>query len=160
MTVVIELRGLEVHGFHGVLEEERRVGQRFLVDLELEPVHDGAAASDRIEDTVDYRDVVTVVQEVSSRTSYRLLEAFAASIADELLDRLPLRSVRVRVRKPDVVLSGAGRARRGRRAAEPRPGGAGLAVSRLTSGRRRSRGPDPERQPVRRLRSSPSAGRP
>ena len=86
MTLVIELRGLEVHGFHGVLEEERRVGQRFLVDLELEPVDDVAAATDRIEDAVDYRDVVTVVQEVSSRYAYRLLEAFAASIADELLD--------------------------------------------------------------------------
>jgi 7,8-dihydroneopterin aldolase/epimerase/oxygenase len=105
VTLVIELRGLEVHGFHGVLEEERRVGQRFLVDLELEPAHDLAAASDRIEDAVDYRDVVAVVQEVSSSTAYRLLEAFAASIADELLDRLPLRRVLVRVRKPDVVLA-------------------------------------------------------
>ncbi len=105
MTLVIELRGLEVHGFHGVLEEERRSGQRFLVDLELEPAGDIAATSDRIEDAVDYRLVVTVVQEVSSRTTYRLLEAFATAIADELLHRLPLSRVRVRVRKPDVVLS-------------------------------------------------------
>ena len=105
MTLVIELRGVEVHGFHGVLEEERRVGQRFLVDLTLEPVDDVAAASDRIEDAVDYRDVVSVVQEVSKRATYRLLEAFAASIADELLRQLPLRNVRVRVRKPDVLLS-------------------------------------------------------
>lgn len=104
MTLVIELRGLEVHGFHGVLEEERRVGQRFLVDLALEPFDNVAAGSDRIEDAVDYRDAVSVVQEVSKRTTYRLLEAFAASLADELLQQLPLRSVRVRVRKPDVVL--------------------------------------------------------
>jgi dihydroneopterin aldolase len=34
--VTIELYGLELHGFHGVLEEEREQGQRFLVDLELE----------------------------------------------------------------------------------------------------------------------------
>ena len=105
MTLVIELSGLEVHGFHGVLEEERRVGQRFLIDLALEPVDDVAAASDRIEDAVDYREVVTVVQAVSSRTTYRLLETFAVSIADELLHQLPLRNVRVRVRKPDVVLA-------------------------------------------------------
>ncbi len=104
MTLVIELRGLELHGFHGVLEEERRVGQRFLIDLALEPTDDAAAASDRIEDAVDYREVVTVVQAVSSRTTYRLLEAFATSIADELLRQLPLRNVRVCVRKPDVVL--------------------------------------------------------
>ena len=63
-----------------------------------------AAASDRIEDAVDYRDVVAVVREVSERRAYRLLEALAAAIADALLERLPVARVRVRVRKPDVVL--------------------------------------------------------
>jgi dihydroneopterin aldolase len=104
VTLVVELRGVELFGYHGVLDDERRSGQRFLVDLELEPSDATAAASDRIEDAVDYRDVVAVVQSVSDRTAYRLLEAFAAAIADELLQQLPLRRVAVRVRKPDVVL--------------------------------------------------------
>jgi dihydroneopterin aldolase len=60
--------------------------------------------TDRIEDAVDYRDVVAIVQAVSDSTAYRLLEALAAAIADELLRQLPLRRVAVRVRKPDVVL--------------------------------------------------------
>ena len=66
--MTIELRGLELHGFHGVLEEERAHGQRFLVDVELEldaSTADGAAASDRIEDAVDYRDVVEAVHRIS-----------------------------------------------------------------------------------------------
>ena len=105
MTVLIELRGLELHGHHGVLEEERREGQRFLVDLELEPADEAAETTDRIEDAVDYRDVAAVVSEVSGATVYHLLEALAAAIADELLRRLPLRRVRVRVSKPDVRLS-------------------------------------------------------
>ena len=54
MTLVIELRGLELHGRHGVLDEERSVGQAFLVDVELEPSDDVAASSDQIEDAVDY----------------------------------------------------------------------------------------------------------
>ena len=33
--MTIELHGIELHGFHGVLEHERREGQRFLVDVEL-----------------------------------------------------------------------------------------------------------------------------
>jgi dihydroneopterin aldolase len=105
VSLTVELRGLELHGHHGVLDEERREGQRFLVDVELEPADATAATTDRIEDAVDYRDVVAVVSEVSDAAAYHLLEALAAAIADELLRRLPLRYVRVRVRKPDVRLA-------------------------------------------------------
>ena len=103
-TVTIELKGIVLHGYHGVLEEERRQGQRFLVDVELDLEDEGAAASDRIEDAVDYRDVVARVREVSDARGYHLLEAFAAALADALLAGFPVSAVRVRVRKPDVVL--------------------------------------------------------
>ena len=103
--MTIELHGLELHGFHGVLDEERRDGQRFLVDLWLEPRDERAAASDRIEDAVDYRDVVALVQEISDGRSFHLLEALADALAAALLGRLPLARARVRVRKPDVRLA-------------------------------------------------------
>jgi 7,8-dihydroneopterin aldolase/epimerase/oxygenase len=102
--VTIELQGIELHAFHGVLDDERREGQRFLVDLELEPVDTTAASTDRIEDAVDYRDVVAAVMEVSDGHAYHLLEALATALADALVARFPLRRARVRVRKPDVVL--------------------------------------------------------
>jgi dihydroneopterin aldolase len=104
MTVTVELRGLELHGRHGVLEDERREGQRFLFDLRLD-VPDEAAASDRIEDAVDYRDVVALVREVSDGRDFRLLEALAAAVAEAVLARFPVERVRVRVRKPDVRLA-------------------------------------------------------
>jgi 7,8-dihydroneopterin aldolase/epimerase/oxygenase len=103
--VRIELQGIELHGFHGVLEREQDEGQRFLVDLELELDDTSAATTDRIEDAVDYRDVVAAVVEVSHGHAYHLLEAFASAIADTLVSRFPLARVRVRVRKPDVVLA-------------------------------------------------------
>jgi len=99
----VEVIGLELHGFHGVNEDERRDGQRFLFDLWLE-VPDAAAASDRIEDAVDYREVVACVREVSDARAYRLLEALSAAVADAVLARFPVDRVRVRVRKPDVRL--------------------------------------------------------
>jgi dihydroneopterin aldolase len=103
--VTIELQGIELHGFHGVLDDERRDGQRFLVDLELDLVDETAAASDAIEDAVDYRDVVEAIVAVSDGRAYQLLEAFAAAIADALVARFPLTRARVRVRKPDVELA-------------------------------------------------------
>jgi len=102
--MTIELHGIVLHGFHGVLERERRDGQRFLVDVELDLEHEQAARSDRIEDAVDYRGVVARVKQVSDGRGYQLLEALAAAIADALLHDWPVRAVRVRVRKPDVTL--------------------------------------------------------
>ena len=89
-----------------MLEQERRDGQRFLVDVELDLADDTAAATDAIEDAIDYREVVALVREVSDGRAYHLLEAFAAALADALL-ALPVTAVRVRVRKPDVVLDPA-----------------------------------------------------
>ena len=102
--MTIELHGIVLHGYHGVLEEERGDGQRFLVDVELDLEDERAAHTDRIEDAVDYRGVVEQVQWVSDERAYHLLEAFAAAIADALLSGWPVAAVRVRVRKPDVVL--------------------------------------------------------
>ena len=98
----IELRGIELHGYHGALEEERKRGQRFLFDIELEVGE--AGASDRLEDAVDYREVVACVREVSDAHAYRLLEGLATALADELAARFPVVEASVRVRKPDVVL--------------------------------------------------------
>ncbi len=82
-------------------EDERRDGQRFLYDVWLDVGERGL--SDQIEDAVDYREVVDCVRDVNDR-AFQLLEALANALADELMGRFPLRSVRVRVRKPDVRL--------------------------------------------------------
>ena len=103
--MTIELAGIELFAFHGVLDHERREGQRFLVDLELDVADEKAATTDRIDDAVDYRDVVAAVLEVSDARAYDLLEAFATAIAEALASRFPLERVRVRVRKPGVVLA-------------------------------------------------------
>jgi len=105
--VTIELHGIELHGHHGVLASERADGQRFLVDLELDLADERAAGSDRIEDAVDYRDVLSVVVEIAERRRFDLLESLARTLAETLLERFAVVRVRVRVRKPDVVLERA-----------------------------------------------------
>jgi dihydroneopterin aldolase len=101
----IEVSGVELWGFHGLLEHERAEGQRFLFDLELELADpDTVASSDAIADTVDYREAVRCVQEVSAGRDYVMLEALATAVAQALLGRFPVTRVRVRVRKPDVQL--------------------------------------------------------
>ena len=101
-VTTIELRGLELHGYHGALDEEASEGQRFLFDIWLggRPARSG----DRIEDAVDYREVAGCVREVSDATRFQLLESLAAAVADALLARFPARMARVAVRKPEVRL--------------------------------------------------------
>jgi dihydroneopterin aldolase len=102
--VTIELVGLVVFGRHGYLEEERRLGQRFLVDVWVD-VGEAAGESDEIGDTVDYRRLAALVREVFGGPERMLLEGLAGAVADGILDRFPLAErARVRVRKPDVVL--------------------------------------------------------
>jgi len=101
MTVLVELKGLEIPGRHGATPEEHEREQPFLYDLELDLAE---PEDDRFEDTVDYREVVELVREVSASNQFRLLEAVAVALAQELLERFPLERARVRVRKPQVEL--------------------------------------------------------
>lgn len=101
MTVLVELAGLEIPGRHGVDDWERENEQPFVYDLELELPE---PAADRIEETVDYREVVELVRSVSAGTQFRLLESMAGAVATALLERFPLNRARVRVRKPEVQL--------------------------------------------------------
>ena len=101
--VVIEVRGLELQGFHGVLPQEREQGQPFLFDVRL-TAHDAGVRSDRLGDTVDYTEVVACIREVCEGRRFNLIEALAAATADALAERFPVSRVRVRVRKPQVRL--------------------------------------------------------
>lgn len=101
--MIVELRGLELHGFHGVEPEERERGQTFLYDIALEVGSRGE--SDRLADAVDYTRVAAAVWEVNQRR-FDLLEALASTVADTLLERFRPEWVRVRVRKPAVRPAG------------------------------------------------------
>lgn len=103
--MILELEALTIFGRHGVLEEERRDGQEFLYDISLD-VGD-AGASDRIEDAVDYREVADCVREVSASRSFNLIEALAQAVADALLERFPVSSARVQVKKANPSGVGA-----------------------------------------------------
>jgi dihydroneopterin aldolase len=101
---LLEISGLELFGRHGALEEERKYGRKFLFDVRLE-VGDQAGRSDRLEDAVDYRDVVTLVKAVCDGRQFTLLEALARAVAEALLHHFPLvKQVHVRVRKVGAQL--------------------------------------------------------
>lgn len=100
----IELRGLDVFGYHGAEEDERRLGQPFLYDVELEVGDRGA--SDRLGDAIDYTQVAQAIRELSAARRFNLLEALATTMADMLMERFEPESLRLRIRKPQVQPAG------------------------------------------------------
>ena len=98
--MIVEVHGLELFGRQGVNDDERRDGQAFLFDVTLEI---NEPTEDTIDATVDYRKVRDIITGVNETESYRLLETLAAAAADALNAELPVKRVRVSVRKPGVA---------------------------------------------------------
>jgi len=95
--MIVELKGLDVFGHHGAHEDERRRGQPFWFDVELEVGERGA--DDELAHAVDYTKVAAAIRELSDGREFRLLEALATAVADDLVARFPVEHVVVRVRK-------------------------------------------------------------
>jgi dihydroneopterin aldolase/2-amino-4-hydroxy-6-hydroxymethyldihydropteridine diphosphokinase len=100
----ILLTGIRVHGFHGVHPEERRLGQDFVVDLELELSLAAAAASDDVADTVHYGVLAREVAAAVAADPVDLIETVAERIAELSLRRPLVERVRVTVHKPDAPI--------------------------------------------------------
>ncbi len=91
---------LDIHAFHGWHAHEGEFGQSFLIDLEFEADIADAARSDDLGDAIDYGKVVAETRKLFVDRRYKLVEAAAAALADDLLRTFPaMKSVFVRVRK-------------------------------------------------------------
>jgi len=105
---VIQLAGMSFYGYHGVRHEERSLGQRFTVDLQLELDLTTAARDDDLATSVDYAEVWHCVQGVVEGPPARLIETVGARIVEALLDRFQrVERVSVRIAKPWAPIAGA-----------------------------------------------------
>jgi dihydroneopterin aldolase len=106
MSDTIFLTGLVIHAHHGVMEHEEKVGQRFVIDLELALDLDPAAASDRLADTVSYASIAETVTQAFTTHTYRLVEAAAGAVADAVLTAFArVAAVKVTVHKPHAPIA-------------------------------------------------------
>ena len=110
MTDRIRIEGMLFEGTHGVHEHEQRVAQPFEIDLELVLDLEPAGRADDLDRTIDYSAVFTTCRGIVETTSFRLIEALAQRIADEVLTTYHPDEVTVRIRKPAVDLGGTFRA--------------------------------------------------
>lgn len=95
----IILKGIQFHGYHGVVEAERQVGQKYEIDLELITDLSAAGKTDALTRTTDYAQVVQLVIEIGTEQSFQLFEALAETIAEAILVQFQIDEVRITVKK-------------------------------------------------------------
>lgn len=96
------LEQMQFYGYHGVLPEETKLGQRFFVDLTLYLSLLDAGLSDDLSYTVNYAEVYELTREIVEHRRFKLIEALAEAIASELLCTYnDIQEIQVRVVKPN-----------------------------------------------------------
>lgn len=101
----IRIKGLEIFARHGVYEEEKKLGQRFLADAVLYTDTRRAGKSDDLEASTDYGAVCRRLEEILTENSFNLIESAAEHAAQELLLSFPrIERLTLELHKPQAPI--------------------------------------------------------
>jgi 7,8-dihydroneopterin aldolase/epimerase/oxygenase len=106
MTQRIEIRGLRVYGYHGVMDHERQDGQYFIIDAVIKIDAERASSTDDIANTVSYAEIAHLISDNVRKNPVNLLETLAQRLADEVLFAASpwAKKVKITVSKPDAPI--------------------------------------------------------
>jgi dihydroneopterin aldolase len=106
MTQKIQIKGLRVYGYHGVMEHEREEGQYFIIDATITVDAERASATDDIANTVSYAEIASLISENVRNNPVNLLETLTQRLADEVLFAASpwAKKVKITVSKPDAPI--------------------------------------------------------
>jgi dihydroneopterin aldolase len=103
----IVIEEMEFYAFHGHYQEEQIVGNRFLVDLEMDTDLTGPAASDNLNDAVNYQKAYQIIKKEMKRTKSNLLENIGKRMLDALEGEMNgVKKMTIRIRKLNPPLGG------------------------------------------------------
>ena len=103
----ITLKKLKFYGYHGVLEEENRLGQKFTVNIELYANLRKACETDAVEDTINYALVYDLVKKVVETEQYNLIEKLAEKITKRIFSSFEkVNEIVVEIEKPEAPVNG------------------------------------------------------
>ena len=104
----IYLNDMVFYGYHGVYPEERKLGQRFIVNAILTTSDEKDNLIEHLSDTVDYTKVYDEIKSMMEKEQFELLENCANKILNCLLERFELlQEVKIKIEKPGVPINGS-----------------------------------------------------
>ena len=101
----IRIKSLKIKARHGVYEFERKKDGTFELDIEIYLSLKKSGRSDKLEDTINYDDIVSIATKAFTEKNYNLVEAVAESVCKKLLYALKVAKVKLRVRKPHAPIN-------------------------------------------------------
>ncbi|MPW25081.1 dihydroneopterin aldolase [Alkalibaculum sp. M08DMB] len=103
----IIMKNLGFYGYHGVLEEEKRLGQKFFIDVELYVDLLKAGETDNLSYTVSYAEVYEIIKRIFKEEKFNLIEAVAETIISEILATYSIiQEIKVTLKKPEAPVEG------------------------------------------------------
>ena len=103
MEDIIYIKDLRIETIIGIFDWERKIKQEVSIDMEFPFDCKKAAATDSIEDTIDYKAITKGVIKLVEESSFQLQETLAESIATFIKDEYGVKSIKLRVSKPGAL---------------------------------------------------------
>ena len=102
----IRLKNIQIYAYHGLHPEEKNIGQKFQIDIELSADLKKPCRTDSINDTIDYYKVYEIAEQCLKNNRSNLIEYVAQNIANKVLAISGVVDIQVVVRKPSVPIDG------------------------------------------------------
>lgn len=104
----IFLSEMKIETTVGIWEWEKRIKQQVIIDIEMSADIKKAAATDQIEDTLNYKAVAKSVRKLVEESSFQLVETMAEKISELVIREHNVSWVRVKVNKPGAIRGSKG----------------------------------------------------
>ena len=105
MRTVLFIDNLEVFANHGLFEEENKLGQKFIFDIECELNYKKAMFSDEMTDSISYADIVEVVVKTATTNTFNLLERLAGEILKNIFTEFSqIENINLKINKPGAPI--------------------------------------------------------
>ena len=99
----IIIKDLKLYAYHGVNPEEKAEGQNFIFDIECSVDLSQPCASDNVNDTVNYAQIIKLTRRVFTKEKYDLIEKAAQVVADAILENFEkIEKVEILLKKPEA----------------------------------------------------------
>ena len=105
MKTMLFIDGLEVFANHGLFEEENKLGQKFIFDIECELNYKKAMFSDEMTDSISYADIAEVVVKTATTNTFNLLERLAGEILKNIFTEFSqIENINLKINKPGAPI--------------------------------------------------------
>lgn len=106
MKTKLFITNLEVFAHHGLFEEENKLGQKFVFDVECALDYKKAMISDIMTDSISYADIADVIYKTATKNTFNLLERLAGEVLKNIFETFSeVEEVKLKINKPQAPIS-------------------------------------------------------